>query len=65
MKVTDDAAYKAFLTALDRDAAAVRIKDVRSQPLLVAGRTNLRLFVDEGVRAHPRLVATMPPAEDP
>lgn len=65
MKVTNDAAYKAFLSALDHDAAAVRIKDVRSQPLLVAGRTSLRLFVDEGARAHPRMVATMPPAKDP
>src|SRR5689334_5558769 len=65
MKVDNDAAYKAFLAALDRDGAAVRIKDVRSQPLLVAGRANRRRSVDEGARAHPRLVATMPPAKDP
>ncbi len=65
MKVKNDAAYKAFLAALEDDAAAVRIKDVRSQPLTVGGRTQLKLFVDEGERAHPRLVATMPPAEDP
>jgi hypothetical protein len=65
MKVKDDAGYKAFLAALEHDDDAVRIKDVRSRPLLVAGRTELRLFVDEGERAHPRLVATMPPAVDP
>ncbi|MBC8070002.1 MAG: hypothetical protein IAG13_16815, partial [Deltaproteobacteria bacterium] len=65
MKVEKDAAYEAFTAALEHDAAAVRIKDVRSNPLVVGGRTELRLFVDEGARAHPRLVATMPPAVDP
>ena len=65
MKVTPNAAYAQFLAALSSDGHAVRIKDVRTRPLEVGGRSELRLFVGEGERAHPRLVATMPPARDP
>jgi hypothetical protein len=64
MKVRDDAAYRAFLRALG-STEATRIKEVRTRPLQVGGRTELVLFVGEGDRAHPRLVARMPAAKDP
>lgn len=65
MKVKRDAAYEDFLDVLASDDDAVRIKDVRARSLDVGGRSKLQLFVGEGVRSHPRLVASMPPARDP
>ena len=64
MKVERNAAYRAFLAAIEAPGAT-RIKEVRTRPLEVGGRTRLVLFVGEGDRAHPRLVATMPAAKDP
>lgn len=64
MKVQRNAAYRAFLAAIDAPGAT-RIKQVRTRPLEVGGRTRIVLFVGEGDRAHPRLVATMPAAKDP
>lgn len=64
MKVARNVAYQRFVAGLAK-TAAVRIKDVRTRPLRVGGRSELVLFVGEGDRAHPRLVATLPPARDP
>ena len=63
MKVERNAAYLAFLVAIDTPGAT-RIKDVRTRPLVVGGRAEVVLFVGEGDRAHPRFVAKMPAAKD-
>ena len=64
MKVAGDAAQRAFLAALE-STGATRIKQVRTRPLEVGARTRLVLFVGEGERSHPRMIATIPPATDP
>ena len=63
MKVKQDAAYRAYISGLE-GTEAVRIKDVREQPVVVGGRTTIRMFVGEGDRGHPRMLTAMPPATD-
>jgi hypothetical protein len=64
MKVVANRQHREFLGAIEA-LGGTRIKAIRTQPLRVGGRTELVLFVGEGDREHPRLVATMPDVEDP
>jgi len=66
LKVTQDAAWRRFVEAID-ELGGVRLKTVRSGALLLGGRTRLTLFQTEaeGPRPHPRLQVDMPDAVDP
>lgn len=64
MKVVANRQHREFLAAIE-GLGATRIKAIRTQPLAVGGRTELVLFVGEGDREHPRLVARMPDVVDP
>ncbi len=65
-KAVRNAAYDAFLDATGVELGT-RIKQVRTESLVVSGRAHTKLFArgDGGGRPHPRLSFSWPPAVDP
>lgn len=66
MRVIENAAWTAFDLALNEDGAAIRLKQIRDQPI-IQGRATLTLFerAPEGARPHPRLRMAFTELTDP
>lgn len=66
MRVSKDAAWTAFDQAMNESESAVRLKQIRDQPIIY-GRATLSLFerAPEGSRPHPRLRMSFTEISDP